>query len=377
MQRTKKLLAIIMIISLSVVVTLTAQPVVIAQPNGTNLDTTAFPLNTIFKKVENSVVQITSKLPAGVLPNPLSPNPQIRNATALGSGFVYDKQGHIITNNHVIAGAKLVDLTFIDGNRYTAQVIGADRYSDLAVLQIIENITKPPAPLAIGNSSTLEVGEQVIAIGNPFGFSNTMTTGIISQTGALLPSPDTGFSISNVILTDAEINPGNSGGPLLNLQGQVIGINTAAILSGTGGFSVGFAIPSNVITRIVPTLIDKGNYSHPYIGISGATLTSDLAETINGLKGNIKGVFINTIAKDGPADKAGLHGSTIDQYGKTHGGDIITAIDGRTVTRIEDFVNYLEEHKSVSDNAILTVYRDGNSINLKTSLQGRPSTPFS
>ena len=377
MQRTKKLLAIVMIISLSFIVALTAQPIVIAQPNGTNLDTTAFPLNAIFKKVENSVVQITSKLPVGVLPNPLSPNPQTGNATALGSGFVYDRQGHIITNNHVIAGAKLVDLTFIDGNRYTAQVIGADRYSDLAVLQIIENITKPPAPLAIGNSSTLGVGEQVIAIGNPFGFSNTMTTGIISQTGALLPSPDTGFSISNVILTDAEINPGNSGGPLLDLQGQVIGINTAAILSGTGGFSVGFAIPSNVITRIVPTLIDKGNYSHPYIGISGATLTSDLAETINGLKGNIKGVFINTIAKGGPADKAGLHGSTIDQYGKTHGGDIITAIDGRTVTRIEDFVNYLEEHKSVSDNAILTVYRDGNSINLKTSLQGRPSTPFS
>jgi S1-C subfamily serine protease len=377
MQRTKKLLAIVIIISLSVVVALTAQPIVIAQQNGTNLDTTAFPLNAIFKKVENSVVQITSKLPVGVLPNPLSPNPQTRNATALGSGFVYDRQGHIITNNHVIAGAKLVDLTFIDGNRYTAQVIGADRYSDLAVLKIIENITKPPAPLAIGNSSTLGVGEQVIAIGNPFGFSNTMTTGIISQTGALLPSPDTGFSISNVILTDAEINPGNSGGPLLNLQGQVIGINTAAILSGTGGFSVGFAIPSNVIIRIVPTLIDKGNYSHPYIGISGATLTSDLAETINGLKGNIKGVFINTIAKGGPADKAGLHGSTIDQYGETHGGDIITAIDGRTVTRIEDFVNYLEEHKSVGDNAILTVYRDGNSINLKTSLQGRPSTPFS
>jgi S1-C subfamily serine protease len=373
MQGTKKLLAIVMIISLSVVVALTAQPLVLAQPNSTNLNTTAFPLNAIFKKVDNSVVQITSKLPIGVL----SPNPETRNATALGSGFVYDKEGHIITNNHVIAGAKLVDLTFIDGNRYTAQVIGADRYSDLAVLKIIENITKPPAPLAIGNSSTLEVGEQVLAIGNPFGFSNTMTTGIISQTGALLPSPDTGFSISNVILTDAEINPGNSGGPLLNLQGQVIGINTAAILSGTGGFSVGFAIPSNVITRIVPVLIDKGNYSHPYIGISGATLTSDLAESINGLKGNIKGVFINTIAKDGPADKAGLHGSTIDQYGKTHGGDIITAIDGRNVTRIEDFISYLEEHKSVSDNAILTVYRDGNSINLKTSLQGRPSTPFS
>jgi S1-C subfamily serine protease len=333
------------------------------------------PLNTIFKQVENSVVQITSKIPTPSNPqNPQAPN----NATALGSGFVYDKLGRIITNNHVVGNAKIVDVTFVDGNRYTAKVIGSDIYSDIAVLQIIENITQPLNPLVIGNSSNVVIGDPVIAIGNPFGLSGTITTGIVSGIGRLLPAAaGLGFSIPNAIQTDAPINPGSSGGPLLNMQGQVVGINTA-ITSDTGTFSgIAFAIPSSTITRIVPTLIEKGNYAHPYIGLSGATLTSDLAQTIVGLPANFKGIVVDSIVKDGPADKAGIHGSTTDQYSKKHGGDVITAIDGHTVTKIDDLISYIEEHKSVGNSMTFTVYRNGHTVDLKTTLMARPSPiPF-
>jgi S1-C subfamily serine protease len=332
-------------------------------------------LNNIFKQVENATVQITSKIPTPSNPQ----NPQAPNATALGSGFVYDKLGRIITNNHVVGNAKIVDVTFVDGNRYTAKVIGSDIYSDIAVLQIIENITQPLNPLVIGNSSKMGVGDPVIAIGNPFGLSGTITTGIVSGIGRLLPAAaGLGFSIPNAIQTDAPINPGSSGGPLLNMQGQVVGINTAILSSGTGGFSgTAFAIPSSTITRIVPTLIEKGNYTHSYIGISGATLTSDLTKTINNLPANFKGIYIDSITKDGPADKAGIHGSTTDQYSKKHGGDIITAIDGHTVTKIDDLISYIEEHKSVGNSMTFTVYRNGHTVDLKTTLMARPSPiPF-
>src|SRR5918993_2976648 len=287
-------------------------------------------LNSIFKQVENSVVQITRKVPPSSI---LPPSPETENATTLGSGFVYDNKGRIITNNHVVGDAKIVDITLVDGNRYTANVIGTDIFSDIAVIEIVEeNLTEqssppPLRPLIIGNSSELEVGEQVIAIGNPFGLAGTMTTGIISQTGRLLPDSLTGFSIPNAIQTDTVINPGNSGGPLLNMNGQVIGVNTAGLF----GSGIGFAIPSNAITRIVPALIEKGNYTHPWLGFTAATLTSDLAESVEGLERNFKGVLVDSIVKDGPADKAGVNGSITDQYGEKHGGDIITAVDGHNV----------------------------------------------
>src|SRR5438445_714339 len=199
------------------------------QNTNSSSSATPLPLKIIFKQAEASVVQITSKIPATAAP-------QSPNATTLGSGFVFDNQGHIITNGHVVGDAKIVDVTFVDGNRYTAKVMGTDIYSDIAVLQISQNSTQQRPllsslkPLVIGNSSGLEVGDQVIAIGNPFGLSDTMTTGIVSGVGRLLPGA--GFSIPNAIQTDAPINPGNSGGPLLNIQEQVIGMNTA-IISGT------------------------------------------------------------------------------------------------------------------------------------------------
>ncbi|MGB7955385.1 MAG: trypsin-like peptidase domain-containing protein [Candidatus Nitrosopolaris sp.] len=339
-------------------------------------------LREIFKQVENSVVQITRKIPTST-PNTL--NPQTPNATALGSGFVYDKQGHIITNGHVVGDAKIVDVTFVNGNRYTAKVIGTDISGDIAVLQISQNSTQQRPllsslkPLVIGNSSGLEVGDQVIAIGNPFGLSDTMTTGIVSGVGRLLPAAaGGGFSIPNTIQTDAPINPGNSGGPLLNMQGEVVGMNTAG-LSSTGTFSgIGFAIPSNTITKTVPSLIEKGSYVHPYLGLSGATLTSDLAENLTGPSAiNLKGVSVDTITKNGPADKAGVHGSTIDQYAKKHPGDIIIGVDGHNITSIDDLISYIDQHISAGENITLTVYRNGHTIDLKTTLTARPSPlPF-
>ena len=360
--------------------------------NATFTLTPPLPLKTIFKQVQNSVVQIISKVP---IPSTEPSNPQ-QNSTALGSGFIYDKAGRIITNNHVVGDAKIVDVTFVDGNRYTAKVIGTDIYSDIAVIQI-QNTTKqqqpqqqPPLPvlkpLVIGNSSKLEVGDPVIAIGNPFGLSDTLTTGIVSGIGRLLPSAGgAGFSIPNAIQTDAPINPGNSGGPLLNMRGEVVGINTA-VFSGTGTFSgIGFAVPSNAITKIVPTLIEKGTYPHPYFGAKIATLTSDVLQNITrGLPSaartalsNLKGAYVDTITKNGPADKAGVHGSTTDQYSLKHGGDIITAIDGHPIAKSDDLISYIDQHKSVGDNITLTVYRNGHTLDLKATLTARPSPiPF-
>jgi S1-C subfamily serine protease len=336
-------------------------------------------LNSIFKEVENSVVQITRKVPPSSILS--SPSPESENASALGSGFVYDNKGRIITNNHVVGDAKIVDITLVDGNRYTANVIGTDIFSDIAVIEIVEeNLTElsslppPLKPLIIGNSSELEVGEQVIAIGNPFGLAGTMTTGIISNAERLLPIGGLGFSIPNAIQTDALINPGNSGGPLLNMKGQVIGMNTATFMSDTSGFSgIGLAIPSNAITRIVPALIEKGNYTHPWLGLTAATLTSDLAESVEGLERNFKGVLVDSIVKDGPADKAGVNGSITDQYGERHGGDIITAVDEHNVIQMEDFISYLEEQKKVGDKITLTIYRNGQFLDLEMTLQERPS----
>jgi S1-C subfamily serine protease len=349
-------------------------------------------LNSIFKQVQNSIVQITSKIP---IPTTDQSNPQPQqNSTAVGSGFIYDKAGRIITNNHVVGDAKIVDVTFVDGNRYTAKVIGTDIYSDIAVIQI-QNTTKqqqqqqpfpPLKPLVIGNSSKLEVGDPVIAIGNPFGLSDTLTTGIVSGIGRLLPSAGgAGFSIPNAIQTDAPINPGNSGGPLLNMLGEVVGINTA-VFSGTGTFSgIGFAVPSNAITKIVPTLIEKGTYPHPYFGAKIATLTSDILQNVTTdlpsaartALSNLKGAYVDTITKNGPADKAGVHGSTTDQYSKKHGGDIITAIDGHPIVKSDDLITYIDQHKSVGDNITLTIYRNGHTLDLKATLTARPSPiPF-
>jgi S1-C subfamily serine protease len=327
----------------------------------------SLPIFDIFNRVENSVVQITTSVPPITAPNP---DREQENQTALGSGFVYDENGHIVTNNHVVANARIVDITFIDGNRYTANVTGRDVYSDLAVLKIVENFTQGELapPLTLGNSSELKVGDQVVAIGNPFGLEGSITTGIVSQTGRLLPLEETGFSVPDAIQTDALINPGNSGGPLLNMKAEVIGVNTAGIFPG----NIGFAVPSNAVQRIVPVLIETGNYTHPWLGMTGGPLTSDIAQR-EGLERNFKGVIVDTIVKDSPADKAGINGSITNQYGERLGGDIITAVDGNPVIRMEDLISHLETGRSVGQNMTLTVYRDGNVLEKQITIGQRPS----
>ena len=323
----------------------------------------------IFKDVQGSVVQITreNKLPTG--------SPGDENVTSLGSGFVFDKEGRIITNHHVVDDSKNVDVTFIDGNRYVASVVGSDPFDDVAVIKINQNISERLHPLILGNSSSVEVGDQVIAIGNPYGLAGSMSLGIVSQKGRLISTGGSAFSIPSVIQTDALINPGNSGGPLLNINEEVIGMNTAGVLSDSGAFSgIGLAVPSNTISKIVPVLISKGNYTHPWLGVSASTLTSKLTENFENLSRDFKGVYVDSITKDGPADKAGLRGSTTDQYGDKHGTDIITAIDNRNVTYMEDLVSYMDEHKKPGEKLDLTVLRNQSYLDIGVLLGDRSNS---
>jgi len=343
-------------------------------------------LNRLFKQTEDSVVTIIRTLPSFTTVT----TPDTQNTTILESGFIYDNQGHIITTNHAVGDVKRVNVLFENGNRRTAKLIGSDPLDDIAVLKIVENLSHPiqqpktsllPNPLTIGNSSNVIIGQPVIAIGNPYGLERTMTTGIVSQTGRLVPLtnsvqkflglhfPWVAYSIPDVIQTDAPINQGNSGGPLLNLQGQVIGMNTASISHSNG---IGFAISSNALSRIVPTLLAKGNYTHPYLGLALDTSPSAIAEDYESIPANLKGVFVNAVEKGGPADKSGIRGSNLDQYYKRHSGDMIVNIDGHNVTKAEDFMSYIHEHKTVGDNLNLAVYRDGKLLNLTANLKPWP-----
>lgn len=322
-------------------------------------------LNDLFELVENSIVQVTKTMPPA---NPYGPDKE--NSTALGSGFIYNDKGYIVTNNHVVENAKVVDITFINGDRYTANITGTDPFSDLAVIKINENTTGLSKPLVVGNSSALRVGDQVVAIGNPFGLDSSMTTGIVSQIGRLLSIDERGFSIPNAIQTDALINPGNSGGPLLNMKGEVIGVNTAGIFPG----GIGLAVPSNTVLRIIPVLMEEKNYTHPWLGVTGNTLTADLAKREK-VDRTLKGVIIDNLVRSSPADLAGLNGSNINQYGEKRGGDIVTAVDGKQILKMEDLISYLELNKAVNENATLSVYRDGEIIDKQVTLKSRPLAP--
>ncbi|HEU5460773.1 MAG TPA: trypsin-like peptidase domain-containing protein [Nitrososphaeraceae archaeon] len=334
--------------------------------SNTNDDDKSLSLNDLFELVENSIVQVTKTMPPA---NPLGPDKE--NTTSLGSGFIYNDKGFIVTNNHVVENAEAVDVTLINGDRYTANITGTDPFSDLAVIKINENTTDIPKPLVVGNSSDLRVGDQVVAVGNPFGLESSMTTGIVSQIGRLLSIDERGFSIPNAIQTDALINPGNSGGPLLNMKGEVIGVNTAGIFPG----GIGLAVPSDTILRIIPVLMEEKNYTHPWLGVTGNTLTADIAKREK-VDRTQKGVIIDTIVKSSPADLAGLNGSNINQYGEKKGGDIITAIDNKQIIKMEDLISYLELNKAVNENATLSVYRDGEIIDKQVTLKSRPVVPI-
>jgi serine protease Do len=336
----------------------------------------ALTLPQIFNKTENSVVQITSTSPISnslVIRN----GEQIpQNGVALGSGFVYDQDGHILTNYHVISDPNSVEVTFVDGDSYSAKIIGQDPYSDIAVLRITDDgFQKQIPPLKAANSSALQVGEQVIAIGNPFGLSGTLTSGVISQMGRVLPNDITGYSISNIIQTDAAINPGNSGGPLLNTKGEMVGVNTA-IFSNTGLYSgVGFAIPSNMVQKVVSSLLKNGSYEHPYMGISGITVSPEISNATH--LNDTKGILVVDITADSPADKAGIRGgdvlTAVDGQDIRLGGDVIVAVDNQSVRAMEDLLSYLEEQKAVGDNIELSVIRDGKTQHIDMILAARPN----
>jgi S1-C subfamily serine protease len=293
--------------------------------------------------------------------------------TGVGSGFVFDKKGHVITNAHVVDGATKVVVTFLDGRSYNADVIGVDNFTDIAVIKVNADLSLLH-PLSLGDSSNLQVGEPIAAIGNPFGLSGSMTSGIVSQLGRLLPS-GAGYSIPDVIQTDAAINPGNSGGPLLNMRGEIVGINTA-IQSATGEFTgVGFAVPSQTVAKIVPSLILNGEYKHPWIGISGRDIDPDLAKVLD--LNDAVGFLVVTVIPDSPASKAGLHGSEnieeIDGVQYTIGGDIILSVDGVEVRKISDILIHLQRAKSVGDDLILEILRDGRTSNFTIVLGERPN----
>lgn len=315
----------------------------------------------IFEKSESGVVRVNIHREQGEITN------------GLGSGFVFDKNGHIITNAHVVKDAKKVVVTFLDGRSYNADIIGYDEFTDIGVIKVNADL-KLLHPLSLGDSSNLKVGEQIAAIGNPFGLSGSMTSGIVSQLGRLLPS-GAGYSIPDVIQTDAAINPGNSGGPLLNMRGEIIGINTA-IQSTTGEFTgVGFAVPSQTIAKIVPSLISKGEYNHPWIGIAGRDIDPDLAKVLN-LQEAV-GFLVVTVVDDSPAAKAGIRGSeetvTVDGINYPKGGDVILKVDGKEVRKIDDILIHLQRAKSVGDDMVLEILRDGRTTSVTITLQERPN----
>ena len=312
----------------------------------------------IFEKSEASIVQVSV----------------VRGESdgGMGSGFVYSGEGYVITNQHVVQDAERVMITFLDGEAYIGNVIGTDRDLDIAVVKV-EPTNTYLQPIKIGDSSKLKVGEKIAAIGNPFGLSGSMTSGIVSQMGRLLPQ-ETGYSIPDVIQTDAAINPGNSGGPLINMKGEVVGINTA-IESATGEFSgIGFAVPANTVKKVVPVLIQDGEFKHPWMGISGTDVDPELAE-VRGLNSS-KGFLVVSVIEGSPAETAGLLGVT--ETKETDGrefaldGDIILSIDGETVRKISDILVHLQREKSVGDEMVLSVNRGGEILELTMVLEERP-----
>ena len=320
-----------------------------------------------------SLIEIFEKSEPGVVRVNVQRSETSDVVNGVGSGFVFDKKGHIITNAHVVKDAKKVVVTFLDGRSYNAELIGIDEYTDLAVLKVNADLALL-RPLLIGDSSNLKVGETITAIGNPFGLSGSMTSGIVSQLGRLLPS-GAGYSIPDVIQTDAAINPGNSGGPLLNMRGEMIGINTA-IQSATGEFTgVGFAIPSQTVAKIVPTLIEKGEYKHPWIGISGRDIDPDMAKVLE-LRDAV-GFLVVTVVENSPASKAGLIGSEktiqVDGVNYAIGGDIILSVDGIEVRKIADILIHLQRAKTIGDEMVLEILRDNRTTNITIILQERPN----
>jgi len=311
-------------------------------------------LTGLFDQIDQSVVSVST----------------IGTENAEGSGFVYSESGYLVTNQHVVEGANRVKVTFTDGSTVDADIVGTDENNDLAVLEVEKDNLEP---LPLGSLANVSVGQTAIAVGNPFGLRGTMTSGIISQKGRMLPT-DTGFSIPNVLQTDAAINPGNSGGPLLNIEGEVVGVNTA-IESRSGTFSgIGFAIPVNVVKNVVPDIINQGDdFEYPWLGVSGFSVTPEIADAMN--MSNASGFLVVNVIEDGPADEAGIRESNttvqVGQNNLTVGGDVITGINGNEMTGIGDILTYLQSGPEVGDEVNVTVIRQGEKIDVPVTLGSR------
>jgi len=312
----------------------------------------------IYNSTRNSVVLIAVSGPLG---------------DGQGSGLGYDMEGRIITNNHVVEDADEIQVTFLDGTIVEATLVGTDPYSDMAVIEV-DVPEYLLSPVEFAPSSGLLVGEQVIALGNPFGLENTMTEGIVSATGRQMDAPGH-YAIIDVIQTDAAINPGNSGGPLLNSEGKVVGMNTA-ILSETRQFSgIGFAIPSDTILREAPIIIEEGRFDHAYLGITGTDLLPEIREIMD-FDDSIKGALVTDLTEGGPADTAGLRGgdrqANLDGFVINIGGDVIIGVEGKTVRSFYDLVVILERGYRPGDVVTLTVIRDNAVIDIDLELGVRP-----
>ena len=311
------------------------------------------PWPTIYDQLKDSVVLIQTNL-------------------GLGSGFVYDMKGHIITNHHVIEDASTIQVSFLDGNVTSASLVGMDIYSDIAVIKVDSQVTTLQ-PIVLGTSFDLTVGEPVAAMGNPFGLSDTLTVGIVSSLERTLTAAEN-YVIIDIIQIDAAVNPGNSGGPLVNLNGQVVGVNTA-IQSETGTFTgIGFAIPSDTVKREIGDLIETGTYKHPWLGVSALDVNIAIADAI-GLE-KPQGVLIVEVTAGSPAEQVGLRGAdqnvTLDGQLTPIGGDVITGIDGLPARRLADLVVYMERNTSPGDSVVFEIIRDGQELSLTVTLGERP-----
>ena len=299
---------------------------------------------------------------------------QNQERTGEGSGFIWDTEGNIVTNYHVVASASIVDVEFADGSQYPASVIGLDPNSDLAIIKVNSN-GKILTPLNLGDSTNVKVGNHTIVIGSPFGQEFSMSSGIVSAIKRTVPSQNTMFSIPNVIQTDAAINPGNSGGPLLDIEGNVIGINSQIISRSGGNQGIGFAIPINSVKKIIPTLIKGEKFEYPYIGITGMDLNPNLKKAL-AIDSNIKGVMIVDVVKGSPADLGGLSGYTgtvsdnVNSY--PSGGDILTAINTIPIKSMSDLLSLLFSDYSPGDSITFTILKDSDSLDLDITLISRP-----
>lgn len=334
-------------------------------------------LEAIYADVNPSVVSIQVTKRTSDVTLPFGEEFSLPNEQGAGSGFVWDQAGHVVTNYHVIEDASRIVVRFADDSTALATVVGSDPDSDLAVLKV-DVAASRLRPVRMAQSEP-RVGQLAVALGNPFGLENTMTVGFVSAIGRSLSVGETlgsRYSIPDIIQTDAPINPGNSGGVLTNEKGEVIGVTTAIISPVQASVGVGFAIPAAIVQRVVPVLIENGAYAHPWIGISGTTLTADLAEAM-ALPAEQRGALVIQVIANGPAEKAGLQGSadqvTINGTPTTVGGDVIIAFDGEPVNSFDDLISILGAQGRPGQQITLTVLRDGAEQQLQLTLGERPS----